>query len=369
MGLSTFNLQRDSIDIKEELKVAFEQVIDSGEYILGEQLRLFEEEFARYIGVRYAVGVGSGTDAIKIATLALGLQRGDKFITTPNTYVATVMALSVMGIVPVFCDIDPETYTMDPKQLREKLEKDPKIKLCIPVHLYGHPAKMDEIVEICKKYNVKVLEDACQAHGACCNGKKVGSLGDASAFSFYPTKNLGCYGDGGMVLTSKEEVFEKAMMLRNYGQKEKHLHLLEGFNSRLDEIQAAFLRKKLPHLDKNNEKRRHIAWLYKKELHDLPVLLPYEADWAYHVYHLFVVRVKERSQLMAYLRDSGIYTLIHYPTPIHLQPAYKNLGYSKGDFPVTEEVCEEILSLPIFPSMKEEEVLKVTYAIRKFYSQ
>lgn len=369
MGISTFNLRKDTLDIKEELKKAFEEVLDSGEYILGKELKLFEEEFASYIGAKYGVGVASGTDAIKIAALSLGLERGDKFVTTPNTYVATVMALSVMGLVPVFCDIDPETYTMDPNQLEDLLAKDPKIKLCIPVHLYGHPAKMDEITEICRKYNVSILEDACQAHGAYYKDKKIGSIGDASAFSFYPTKNLGCYGDGGIVLTSLEEVYEKALMLRNYGQKEKHVHILEGFNSRLDEMQAAFLRKKLPYLDSNNEKRRHIAWLYKKELSDLPLVLPHEAEWAYHVYHLFVIRLEKRDELMGYLRESGIHTLIHYPTPIHLQPAYRSLGYGPGDFPISEKISGQILSLPIYPSMKEDEVLRVSYAIRKFFTQ
>jgi dTDP-4-amino-4,6-dideoxygalactose transaminase len=367
MDVNTFNLKRDSTNVKEELKRVFEEVIESGEYILGEQVRLFEEEFASYVGVKYGVGVGSGTDALKIAALSLGLNPGDKFITVPNTYVATVMALSGVGLIPVFCDIDLKTFTIDPNQLEERLRKDREIKLCIPVHLYGHPARMDEIREICRNHNVLLLEDACQAHGALYKGKKVGSLGDASAFSFYPTKNLGCYGDGGMILTSSYEVYEKAKMLRNYGQKEKHVHEIEGFNSRLDELQAAFLRKKLSYLDRDNEKRRHIAWLYKKELDDVPISLPTEAEWAYHVYHLFVVRVQKRDELVKYLKDSGIHTLIHYPTPIHLQPAYKKLGYKMGDFPRAEKASSEILSLPIYPSLREDEVLKVCYAIRKFY--
>ncbi|MCX7857630.1 MAG: DegT/DnrJ/EryC1/StrS family aminotransferase [Deltaproteobacteria bacterium] len=369
MQVKSFNLERDTVDLKEELRKAFEEVLYSGEYILGEQVKLFEEEFAHYVGVKHGVGVGSGTDALRIAALSLGLEKGDKFVTTPNTYVATVMSLSIMGFIPVFCDIELESYTMDPNQLEEILRKDSKIKLCIPVHLYGHPAKMDEIKEVCTKHEVLILEDACQAHGALYKGRKVGSIGDASAFSFYPTKNLGCYGDGGIILTSSKKVYDMALMLRNYGQREKHLHEIEGFNSRLDELQAAFLRKKLSYLDIHNEKRRHIAWLYKKELSDLPLLLPQEAEWAHHVYHLFVVRTERRDELLSYLRDQGIYTLIHYPLPIHLQPAYKSLGYAPGDFPKAEKVSSEILSLPMYPSLKEDEVLKVCYAIRKFFLQ
>ncbi|MCS7281556.1 MAG: DegT/DnrJ/EryC1/StrS family aminotransferase [Desulfobacterota bacterium] len=369
MGVYPFNLARDALDIKEELKKIFEEVLDSGEYILGDQLSLFEKEFADFVGVKYAVGVNSGTDALRIAALSLGLERGDRFVTTPNTYIATVMALSVMGLEPVLCDIELETYTMDPNQLEDILRKENGIKLCIPVHLYGHPARMDEITEVCRKYGVFVLEDACQAHGAKYKERKVGSIGDASAFSFYPTKNLGCLGDGGIIVTSSEEVYDKARMLRNYGQKEKHVHLTQGFNSRLDEIQAAFLRKKLPHLEEQNKKRRHIAWLYKKELHDLPLDLPYEADWAYHVYHLFVVRTEKRDELASYLRNSGIHTLIHYPTPIHLQPAYSFLNYRRGDFPNAEKAASQIISLPMYPSLKEDEVLRVCYSIRKFFAQ
>lgn len=366
--IRTFNLQRDSKDIKDELREAFFEVLDSGEFVLGEQVSLFEKEFSQYIGTKYGIGVASGTDAIRIAALALGLKKGDKFVTTPNTYIATSMSLSVLGCIPVFCDIEEETYNMDPELLEDILKRDGKIKLCIPVHLYGHPARFDEIKEICSRFGVLVLEDCAQAHGARYKDSRVGSLGDASAFSFYPTKNLGCFGDGGMVLTSSYEVYEKALMLRNYGQKEKHVHIIEGFNSRLDELQAAFLRKKLPLLDSQNEKRRHIAWLYKKELMDLPIVLPKEEDWAYHVYHLFVIRTERRDELMAYLRECGIHTLVHYPTPIHLQPAYSYLGYRKGDFPRAEKVSSEVLSLPIYPSLKEEEVYKVTYSIRKFFT-
>lgn len=367
-SVRTFNLQRDSTDIEDELKEAFLEVLTSGEFILGEQLRLFEKEFSEYIGTRYGIGVASGTDAIRIAALALGLKSGDKFVTTPNTYIATCMALSVMGLIPVFCDIEEDTYNMDPEILEETLRKDGKIKLCIPVHLYGHPSRIEEIREICLKYGVFVIEDCAQAHGAKYKGIRVGSFGDASAFSFYPTKNLGCFGDGGIILTSSFEVYEKASMLRNHGQKERHVHILEGFNSRLDELQAAFLRRKLPLLDSQNEKRRHIAWLYKKELTDLPVVLPKEEEWAYHVYHLFVIRTERRDDLMAYLRECGIHTLIHYPTPIHLQPVYARLGYRRGDFPRTEKVCKEIISLPMYPSLKEDEILKVTYSIRKFFT-
>lgn len=367
MEVNIFNLERDHREIKEGLIEKFKEVLDRGEYILGNEVSAFEEAFAAYIGVKYAIGVGSGTDALKIGGLSSTAVQGDKFITTPNTYISTVMGLSMHGLIPVLCDIDLDTYSMDPNMLEDILKREKGIKLCIPVHLYGHPCKMDEILDICNRYGAMVMEDACQAHGALYKDIKVGGLGDLAAFSFYPTKNLGCFGDGGIITTNSYEIYKKAQMLRIYGQSSKHVHEIEGFNSRLDEIQAALLSVKLKKLDSWNQKRRHIAWLYRRELEDAPVVLPYEAPWAYHVYHLYVIRVKERDRLMAYLKEKGITTLIHYPTPIHLQNAYQKLGYDKGAFPNSELAAEEILSLPIFPSMKEDEVLYVARCIREFY--
>ena len=368
MRVKVFNLERDHEEIKGEIVRIFEEVLSNGEYILGKEVHAFEEAFAAYLGVKYAVGVGSGTDALKIGGLACGLKGGDKIITTPNTYISTAMGLSIHGIVPVFCDIELETYNMDPQQLEDVLKREKGVKLCIPIHLYGHPCRMDEILEICRRYEVKVLEDACQAHGAKYKDKKVGALGAASAFSFYPTKNLGCYGDGGMIVTDSEEIYDKTVALRAYGQVAKHVHAIEGFNSRLDEAQAAILRFKLGLLDQWNVKRRHFAWLYKRELGDTPLILPTEAAWAYHVYHLYVVRTTRRDELMSYLNEKGVATLIHYPTPIHLQGAYEHLGHKKGAFPNAETAAEEIISLPMYPSLKEDEVIYVAKCIREFYS-
>ncbi len=367
MNVKIFNLERDHEEIKEGLVKCFRDTLSKGEYILGKEVKAFEEAFAAYIGTKYAVGVNSGTDALKIGGLATGLQRGDKIVTTPNTYISTAMGLSVHGILPLFCDIELETYNMDPTKLEDVLKKEKGVKLCIPVHLYGQPCRMDEILEVCNKYDVKVLEDACQAHGARYKDKKVGTLGDAAAFSFYPTKNLGCYGDGGIIVTDSEGVYDKAMMLRAYGQTAKHVHAVEGFNSRLDEVQAAILRMKLGLLEQWNTKRRHFAWLYKRELEGTPLMLPDEQPWAYHVYHLFVVRAKQRDDLMRYLSERGVTTLIHYPTPIHLQQVYGYLGHKKGSFPNSEATAEEIISLPMYQSLKEDEVLYVSRCIREFY--
>jgi dTDP-4-amino-4,6-dideoxygalactose transaminase len=258
---------------------------------------------------------------------------------------------------------------MDPEKLGDLLKKEKGIKLCIPVHLYGQSCKLDEILSVCKKHGVQVMEDACQAHGAHYKGKKVGAFGDVSTFSFYPTKNLGCYGDGGIVVTNSEEIYKKARMLRNYGQSDKHVHDIEGFNTRLDELQAKLLLVKLPYLDAWNDMRRHNAGLYKKELHDLPVVLPDEAPWARHVYHLYVIRSKERDALRRYLSEHGVSTLIHYPTPIHLQKVYQSSGLRKGSFPNTESVAREIISLPMYPTLREDEILYVCRCIRNFYTK
>ena len=367
MNVKMFNLSRDHEEIKSELLKITERVLTDGEFILGKEVRAFEDAFAHYIGTKYAIGVGSGTDAIKIAGLAYGLKSGDKVVTTPNTYIATTMSLSLHGITPVFCDIETKTYNMDAECLEDIIRKEKGIKLCIPVHLYGHPCHLDEITEICRRYGIGVLEDACQAHGSLYKGKKVGSFGDVSAFSFYPTKNLGCYGDGGMLLTNSEVIYENALMIRNHGQQGRHVHVIEGYNSRLDELQAAILRYKLEWLDVWNEKRRKIAGWYREGLKDAAVVLPEEEPWAYHVYHLFVVRAPERDRLMKHLASKDIAALIHYPTPIHLQEAYSSLGYGKGSFPNAERVAGEIVSLPLYPSLTEEEVKYVCECIREFY--
>lgn len=369
MIIKIFDLEREYLENRDVVVKILDDVCLSGEFIQGSKGRAFEGMFADYLGIRHVAGVGSGTDALRLGGLALGLKPGDKVVTTPNSYIATVMALSPHGIIPVFCDIDSDTYTMDPGCLDGVLRTEKGVKLCIPVHLYGHPARMDEIDSLCAAHGVSVFEDACQAHGALYKGNKVGTIGVAAAFSFYPTKNLGCLGDGGAIATGSQAVYDKITALRNYGQKEKHIHEIEGFNSRLDELHAAILAFKLPYLDESNRKRRAIAETYREGLKDTPLVLPREEQWAYHVYHLYVVRSNERDELAAYLKDHGVTTLIHYPTPIHLQTAYRGLGHRLGDFPVSEEVAGQILSLPIYPGLAREEVVYVCDSIKAFYSR
>ncbi len=370
MNVKIFDLERDHREIKKDLIEIFERVLSGGNYILGNEVQKFEDAFASYIGVKYAVGVNNGTDALRIGGLSLGLSRGDKVVTTPNTYIASTMAFTTHGIIPCFCDIEPDTFNMDPNRLEDILKKEKGIRLCIPIHLYGHAARMDEIAEICGRFGASILEDACQAHGAAYKDRKVGTIGGAAAFSFYPTKNLGCYGDGGIIVTDSHAVYDKAEKLRNYGQgKDRHVHLIDGFNSRLDEVQAAFLSRKLPLLDAWNERRRTIAGIYRKALAGVPVIVPEEAPWTRHVYHLFVIRSKRRDELKNYLAERGVTALIHYPTPIHLQEVYGHLGYHKGSFPEAEKAAQEILSLPMYPSLTEEEVLYVCDGIRAFHGE
>jgi dTDP-4-amino-4,6-dideoxygalactose transaminase len=366
--IKPFDIDRDHLAMKEDLMAIVRDVLSSGEYILGPRVRQLEEAFAAYVGVPHAVGVANGTDAIRIAGLALGMKPGNRFITTPNTYIATVMALTTQGLVPRFCDVEPRTCTMDPDSLAEALEKEPDIKLCIPVHLYGHACPMDEILSVCQAHGVKVLEDACQAHGALYKGRRVGALGDAAAFSFYPTKNLGGYGDGGIVVTAHPETFAIASRLRNFGQEAKHSHGMEGFNSRLDELQAALIHHKLPHLDAWNDRRRVIAGWYAEALAGTPLVLPTEEPWAHHVYHLYVVRTPERARLQAHLADRGIGTVINYPTAIHLQGAYRSLGLPEGAFPVAEKAVREVISLPCYPSLTRDEVVFVGEAVKEFFN-
>ncbi len=367
MNIKAFDIDRDHLAMKEDLMAIVRDVLSAGEYILGPRVRQLEAAFAAYVGVPHAVGVANGTDAIRIAGLALGLKQGDKFITTPNTYIATVMALTTQGLVPRFCDIEPATYGMDPGSLAEALRREPDIRLCIPVHLYGHACPMDEILGICRDHGVKVLEDACQAHGALYQGRKVGGLGDAAAFSFYPTKNLGGYGDGGIIVTARSDTFAMASRLRIFGQEAKHSHEMEGFNSRLDELQAALIHHKLAYLDAWNERRRTIARWYGEHLAGTPLVLPTEQPWARHVYHLYVVRAPERNPFQAHLAQRGIGTVVNYPTPIHLQGAYRHLGLQEGSFPVAEKAAREVISLPCYPSLNGDEVAFIGEAAKEFF--
>lgn len=361
------DLKREYRLIERKIWQVFDRVLRRQHFILGEEGVAFERSFSGYLGVRYAIGVNSGSDALYLAFKALGVGEGDEVITVSHTFISTVDAITRNGAIPVFVDIDPQTYTIDVTKIEEKLTK--KTKAILPIHLYGQPADMGTIRMIAKRHKLKVVEDACQAHGALWGGKRVGSLGDIAAFSFYPPKNLGGYGDGGMMVTNNISLATSARILRNYGQKDKYLSNTRGVNSRLDEIQAAVLLVKLKYLDQWNAMRRKHAALYENLLCDIDGLeLPHEAPHTKSVYHLYVVRSRYRDLLREYLLQHGVETGIHYPVPAHLQPAYKNLGYRKGSLPITEQYAHEIISLPIYPELSEREIRYVSKLIHRFFS-
>jgi len=367
--IPTFDLKRQYNGIKEEIDEAIAKVLERGSFILGEEVERFEEEFAQYLGAKFAVGVGSGTEALHLSLWALGIGPGDEVITTPNTAVPTIAAISLTGTRPVFVDIDPQTYTLDIARLESAITS--KTKAVIPVHLYGNAVDMGPLMKIAKKNNLAVIEDACQAHGAEYKGTKVGAIGNAGAFSFYPTKNLGCYGDGGMIVTNDEALAQKTRLLRFYGMsdKDKYIHVIKGINSRLDEIQAAILRVKLKYLEDWNDLRRAKASLYQQLIPQRYVQLPYEPPYAKHVYHLYVVRTERRDELRNHLNSHNINTLIHYPTPIHLQPSYLDLKLNKGSFHATEKCTGEILSLPMFPELADGEIEYIARTIADFFKE
>ena len=362
--IPTIDLRLQYDSIKEEVDRAIADTLERGWFILGENVREFEKEFAGYCGVKHASGVASGTDALHISLLACGVGNGDEVITTSLSAIASAFAVTYTGAKPVFTDIDPETFNMDVADMERRITK--KTKAIIPVHLYGNPCDMDPIMEIAEKRGLVVIEDCAQAHGAEYKGRKVGSIGHIAAFSFYPTKNLGAYGDGGAVLTDSDELAEKVEMLRNYGQKTRYYHLMKGFNSRLDELQAAILRVKLRKLDQWNDSRRSNAHLYDKLLEQSDVVTPAEKEYAKHIYHLYVIRSKRRDELRAWLKANGILTDVHYPIPLPLQEAYKELGFGSGSFPVVEKAVKEIISLPMFPELKNEDIEKVAQSIKLF---
>lgn len=357
MNIPFVDLKTQYQTIKEEVDVAVNGVLERTDFILGQAVRDLEADFAQYCEASYGVGVDSGFSALELILRAYEIGPGDEVITAANTFVATAFAISTCGAKPVLVDIDRETYNLDPDQLEATIT--PATKAILPVHLYGHPADMDPILAIAREHRLKVIEDACQAHGARYKGKRVGGLGDAAAFSFYPGKNLGAYGDGGMVVTNDSALAERIRLLRNLGQPVKYRHEMKGFNHRLDTIQAAILQVKLARLDGWNADRRSAAASYTQLLADLPVVTPSVADWAEHVYHLYVIRVQDREDLQAHLSEAGVATGIHYPIPIHLQPAFEELEYRQGDFPITEAYAQEILSLPIFPELDIERVAYV----------
>ena len=355
------DLKKEYNEISSEITAAVDKVLKSGFFILGEELTNFEEEFSSYTETKYAVGVNSGSDALFLAIKALEIGEGDEIITTSHTFISTVDSIVRNCAIPVFVDIDLDTYCIDVAKIEEKITQ--KTKAILPVHLYGHPTDMNPIMEIAKRYNLFVIEDACQAHGAKYDSKKVGSIGDLGCFSFYPTKNLGAYGDGGMVVTNNEELAERLGKLRNYGQPQKYFHDFVGVNSRLDEIQAAVLRIKLKHLDEWNHRRRKLAELYNELLGDSGILLPVEKEYAEHVYHLYVIRTEERDRLLQQLSKNKIQTQIHYPIAVHQQKAYRDFGYNIN-LPVTEKTCCEIISLPMHPWLSSDDVLDIAQIVR-----
>lgn len=365
MGKIPFlDLKQPYLELKEALDCAYQRVMDSGWYIHGEELKAFEAEFADYCNVKYCIGVGNGLDALHLILRAMDIGEGDEVIVPSNTFIATWLAVSYAGATPVPVEPDEKTYNIDPSKIEAAITK--KTKAIMPVHLYGQPADMDPILEIASRYRLKVIEDAAQAHGARYKGKKAGGLGDAAGFSFYPGKNLGAFGDGGAVTTNDSTIAEKVSRLSNYGSQVKYAHDVKGYNSRLDELQAAFLRVKLRKLDEWNGRRKVIADMYLKGLADLSDLtLPYVPDWAEPVWHLFVVRASKRDQLKKYLEDQGIQTLIHYPVPPHKQGAYKDM--SDLTLPVSEQLHREVLSLPIGPVLSENEQNTIKTTIKDFF--
>jgi dTDP-4-amino-4,6-dideoxygalactose transaminase len=354
------DFKREYSAIGKEVLPAIRRVLKSGWYVLGDEGCKFELEFSKYVGAEFGVGVNSGSDALYLAIKALGVSQGDEVITVAHTMISSVDAITRNGAKPVFVDVDPSTYVMDPAKVEAKISE--KTKAILPVHLYGHPVDMDPLTELAKKHGLYVVEDACQAHGSKYKGTVVGNMGDIGCFSFYPTKNLGAYGDAGMITTNNEELSNKLRKMRNYGQSRKYYHDFVGVNSRLDEMQAAILRIKLHYLDEWNEKRRNLARLYDSLLNNTDLITPVERDYAKHVYHLYVIRAKRRNELQQYLTSKGIQTLIHYPIPIHLQEAYK----TSDKLPITEKICGEILSLPIYPWLKESEVKQISESLTQF---
>jgi dTDP-4-amino-4,6-dideoxygalactose transaminase len=348
--------------IKSEIDTAIARVLENGEFALGSEVTAFEEEFAAYCGVRHAIGVNSGTSALHLALLATGIGPGDEVITVPFTFVATIAAICYAGARPVFVDIDPQSYTLNVNQIEKAISV--RTKAILPVHLYGQPADMDPIMDIARRHSLVVIEDAAQAHSAEYKGRRVGGIGHLGCFSFYPAKNLGAYGEGGAVTTNNLEYAKAIKMLRDWGQEKKYYHSIRGFNARMDGLQGAILRVKIRHLDSWTEARRSNAILYNQWLSDSEVITPGEMLYTRHVYHLYVVRTQQRDTLQETLSRHRIQTGIHYPIPVHLQEAYADLGYKRGDFHTSEHVASEVISLPIFAELTEEEVARVAQGVR-----
>ncbi len=364
MKIAFLDLKSLYHEMKLELDSAYQRVMESGRYILGSEVESFEKEFAAYCDGQYCIGVSSGLDALHLILRAYDIGPGDEVIVPSNTYIATWLAVSYTGATPVPVEPDERTYNINPALIEASITSN--TKAILPVHLYGQPADMDAINKLAGEYNLKVIEDAAQAHGARYKGKRVGALGNAGGFSFYPGKNLGAFGDGGAIVTNDNILADKVRALRNYGSKIKYHNEIMGYNNRLDELQAAFLRAKLKKLDEWNECRKRIAALYLGKLkHIDSLVLPHIMEWADPVWHLFVVRSNNRDALQRYLNDNGIGTMIHYPIPPHLQPAYSDLGYKKGDFPISEAIHSSVISLPMWPGITEDSIASVYISLNK----
>ncbi len=351
------DLQAQYRTIRAEVSVAMQEVLETCSFVGGPVLEAFEEQFAAYCNTEYALGVANGTDALHLVLRAMGIGRGDEVITAPNTFIATAAAIEATGARPVFVDIDPETYTIDPALIEPAITE--RTRAIIPVHLYGQPADMQPIMDIASRHDLRVIEDAAQAHGADYNGQRIGSIGHAACFSFYPGKNLGAYGDGGAITTNDSDLVRRLSQLRDHGRITKYEHGIVGYNSRLDTLQAAVLSVKLRHLDDWNRQRARIAEWYEIDLVGTGLGLPGIRPGSSHVYHLYVVSCPDREELQARLSSAGIASGIHYPIPLHLQPAFRHLGYRPGDMPRSESVASQILSLPMFPEVTRDQVRMV----------
>ncbi len=363
MTIPLNDLKAEYASIQPEMDAAIQRVISNTSFILGKEVAEFEKNFAAFCQASHCVGVDSGTAALHLALLILGIQPGDEVVTTTHTFIATAEVISVIGARPVFVDIDPRTYNLDPQQLERAIT--PRTRAIIPVHLYGQPAEMDAILDIARRHNLPVIEDAAQAHGAEYRGRRAGTMGDIACFSFYPGKNLGAYGDGGALVTNNAEYAARAKMLRDHGRTDKYAHQIVGYGYRLDALQAAILGAKLPHLDAWNARRREVAARYDQLLKDADVVTPYVPPDISPVFHVYCIRHKNRDALRAHLKECGVDTGIHYPIPLHLQPVYQSLGYKAGDFPNAEKAANEILSLPIYPAMTEAQIHQIVDAIKE----
>jgi len=364
INIPLVDLKAQYASIKPEIDAAIQRVLNHCGFIMGPEVEAFEEAFATYCDTERAAGVASGTAALHLSLLACGVGPGDEVITTPFTFFATAEAISQTGARPVFVDIDPLTYNIDPQRIEAAIT--PRTKVIMPVHLYGQPAEMDPILDIARRHGLRVIEDAAQAHGAEYRGRRAGSMGDLACFSFYPSKNLGCYGDGGMIVGNDPELMDRVRRLRDHGRISKYEHGELGWGYRLDALQAAILGVKLRHLDDWNAARRAHAARYNELLADTEVVTPTALEHVKHIYHCYVIRSPRRDALVEHLKAEGIGVVIHYPLPLHLQPAYKDLGYQPGDFPVSEACAREVLSLPMYPELRAEQQERVAEAVKAF---